>query len=52
MINRNIIRSFSTAGLKGVMIAGSKRTPVGMFLGGLSDVPGSQLGAVAAKAAV
>ena len=34
------------------MIAGMKRTPIGRFLGGLSDVPGSQLGAVSAKAAI
>ncbi|HOM74878.1 MAG TPA: acetyl-CoA C-acetyltransferase [Fervidobacterium sp.] len=35
-----------------VYILGAKRTAIGTFLGSLKDVPASQLGAVAAKAAI
>ncbi len=35
-----------------VYILGAKRTAIGTFLGSLKDVPASQLGAIAAKAAI
>ena len=38
--------------LKNVYIAGGVRTPIGSFLGALSEVPAAQLGATAIKAAL
>ena len=35
-----------------VVIVGAKWTPIGSFLGSISDIPASQLGAIASKAAI
>lgn len=42
-------RLFST---RSVVIVGAKRTPIGGFLGKLSDIPAPQLGAAAARGAM
>lgn len=42
-------RFFSIAGRRNVVIVGGRRTPIGTFMGSLSNMTGPQLGAVATK---